>query len=81
MTDLEKERVASLANHPGFKALLKLLDEADEILLQKLETSHGAEETAQLSLWRGSRRFKRIVEFIPENLAGDQNKNPFEDFS
>jgi hypothetical protein len=81
MTDLEKERVASLANHPGFLALLKLIDEADEILLRKLETSFGDEETAQLSLWRGSRRFKRIIEFIPGNLAGDQSSNPFEDFA
>lgn len=81
MTELEKERVASLANHPGFAALLKLIDEADEILLRKLETSMGDEEAAQLSLWRGSRRFRRIIEFVPENLAGDRNKNPFEDLS
>ena len=81
MTRLDNERLGSLANHPGFKALLKLLDEADELLLQKLENPDSLRESENLNLWRASRRFKRLIEFIPENLHADVDRNPFENFS
>jgi hypothetical protein len=68
MTQHELERVATLANHPGFHALLKLLDEADNILLDQLESAGKDKEAELLSLWRGSRRFKRLIEDRPEAL-------------
>lgn len=71
MTRHELERVASLASHPGFHALLKLLDEADEVLLRKLEQSPCPNEIDHLNLWRASRRFKRIIEHRPEELYNE----------
>lgn len=68
MTPHELERISTLANHPGFKALLTLLDEADELLLQKLEASPNKDETAILNLWRASRRFKKLIENRPQEL-------------
>lgn len=80
MTKLELERVASLANHPGFKALLKLLDEADAELLVKLETAAGDTEQSLLNLWRGSRRFKKLIQNTPNDLMEELGIHVFEDF-
>ncbi len=68
MTQHDLERVASLANHPGFHALLKILDEADTALLEKLESAPENKESEYLNLWRASRRFKRLIEGRPEQL-------------
>lgn len=75
MTRIDQERIASLANHPGFKALLKLLDEADEILLIKLESASGDKETELLNLWRASRRFKKLIEHQPDQLYAELGNN------
>lgn len=68
MTRLDKERIASLANHPGFIALLGMLDEADSILLEKLEIAPKEKEEEILSLWRGSRRFHRMIKSAPQDF-------------
>ena len=68
MTQLELERLASLASHPGYQALLKILDEADDILLAELETTGGPKETELLNLWRASRRFRKLIAGRPEAL-------------
>ena len=78
MTRLETEHLASLSHHPGFHALLKLLDESDSILLEKLEKSSGVEEAAQLSLWRASRRFRKLIENEPMRLYQELGGNLFE---
>jgi hypothetical protein len=71
MTQIELERLASLANHPGYRALLKLLDEADETLLAALETAGKEKETELLNLWRASRRFKKLIDGRPEALLDE----------
>jgi hypothetical protein len=68
MTRHELERIATLANHPGFKALLTLLDEEDAVLLERLESTPNKDETALLNLWRASRRFKKLIENRPQDL-------------
>ena len=68
MTRHDLERIATLANHPGFHALLKLIDEEDEILLSRLEVTPNKDETAILNLWRASRRFKKLIENRPQDL-------------
>ena len=74
MTRIDKERISLLNNHPGFTALLKMLDEADEILLEKLETAPKEKENDILPLWRASRRFKKLIKDSPaefyEELGG-----------
>lgn len=79
MTKFELERVASLANHPGFKALLTLLDEADALLLERLEKPDPKLDTENLNLWRASRRFKRLIEYQPQNLLHEFGGSAFED--
>jgi len=80
MTHSELERVASLAGHPGFAALLKVLDEADGILLDKLEGADSVKEKEILSLWRASRRIRKILagrpEQILEEIGGIGNRDP-----
>jgi len=69
MTQIELERIASLANHPGFLALLKVLDEADSLLLDKLYSANKKEEQELvLNLWKASRRFRKLIEGRPEEL-------------
>ncbi len=75
MTTLELERIATLANHPGFAALLKLLDEADELLLSKLETATKEKEAEILPLWRASRRIRKQFEGRPEALLETLGRN------
>jgi len=71
MTQHELERIASLATHPGWHAILKLVDEADQILLDRLETAPADKETEILNLWRASRRFKKLVQNQPESLSAE----------
>ncbi len=71
MTQLDRERIATLAGHPGWQGLLKLLDEADDVLLAQLENAPADKENEILYLWRASRRFKKLVQDYPENLADE----------
>lgn len=81
MTQSEMERVASLAGHPGFKSLMKLLDEADAGLLTKLEKVGEVDEAATLNLWRASRRLKSLIENVPAQLIDQLGINVFQDFN
>ena len=69
MTKLDMERIATLASHPGYHALLKLIDEADVSLLDRLETADPQLTTDILPLWKASRRIRRLLANRPEALA------------
>ena len=71
MTPADKERIGYLVGNPGYTALLSALDEIDTHLLLKLETATGPEEIAQLSLWKASRRYRRVLETLPAELANE----------
>lgn len=64
----ELEAIATLAGHPGFKALMKLLDEADTELINRLESSPADKTEEILPLWRASRRIRRLLTDRPDTL-------------
>lgn len=66
MTRYEMERIATLAHNQAYKALLKMLDESDNLLLEKIETASGDKERELLDLWKASRRFKKLIAGTPE---------------
>lgn len=69
MTKLDMERIATLAHHPGYLALLKLLDENDCLLLEKLEKEDNPERSGfLLGRWRANRSFRRLITGQPEAL-------------
>ena len=63
------ERIATLASHPGYHALLKLIDEADTELLDRLENADAEKTVEILPLWKASRRVRRLLANRPESLA------------
>lgn len=68
MTQYEIQAVASLAGHPGFKGLLKLIDEADDLLLSQLQKAPADKEIHILNLWRASRRIRTLLDGKPEEF-------------
>lgn len=69
LTKTEREYVGSLVGHPGYAGLLKLIDIADAELLERLENAPPEKEDQLLSLWRASRRIRKILTQEPEALA------------
>ena len=77
MTQNELHHIASLKGHPGYLALLKLLDESDSILLEKIEQEDKTERIAQLlGKWKANRAFRRLITGRPEALYEELGGTP-----
>jgi hypothetical protein len=69
MTQNELHHIASLKGHPGYTALLKLLDESDGLLLEKIEHEDSTERMKELlGKWKSNRAFRRLITGRPEAL-------------
>lgn len=68
MTQNDLHHIASLKGHPGYAALLKLLDESDDLLLEKIEAATGEQLDFLLSRWKSNRAFRRLITGRPDAL-------------
>ena len=61
MTTRDNELISDITGHPSYKALIRLLEEDEQILLSKLERSQGEEAHERLLTWKAHRRIAKIL--------------------
>jgi len=73
MTSRDNELISDLAGHPSYKALMRLLEEDEILLLSKLERAQGEEARELLFLWKAHRRISRVLADRPLALYKDSD--------